>query len=654
MNDEQRNHDLYHAEELDALITVSQRGDFAGSPSASDLGALVDWAQTIHPDAEFVDHLEAQLMRQHEHLRRARRNLPPWWGVSALIAAALMLVIVGWLVLGSRDGSDPKESRKTAVSLMNTSAPVQTEYAQTVAALQTAEAQTAPGIVLASSSTPPPTATLAPTNAPTFAPVSTIVLARTHSLSPTPLMETTAAALVITDAPTGTATPSPAMLVMTVTSTQTLAATPEMLPTMAATASPPPPSPGSGTASPAPLVATASPEPDVAHFATAVMIPPTPTPMATATVFGASYQSTLKAGEIDDNADFDTYLQYRLDFQRFVGGMVPVHDVDISERHLIRVAAADGLPVLGAAITIYDSHENLVARLQTTANGTAYFFPLAYSADPESNFLVTVQKDAAHANFQITRADRDAVWDVTLDTASTPPPVQLDVLFLLDSTGSMGDEIAQLKENIMSISVDLSALPSRPDVRFGMVTYRDRGDEYITRIYDFSPDVWTFQAVLQSVQADGGGDTPESLNQSLYEALTGVNWRSDNAVKLVILVADAPPHLDYPQDQDYAQEMRRAAEMGIKIHAVASSGLDEGGEYIFRQIAQFTGGRFVFLLYDSAPQAATSDEPGAPGTEHHVQDEQYTVQYLDSLITRLITEELAALQTPVSAGDGSK
>ena len=108
-----------------------------------------------------------------------------------------------------------------------------------------------------------------------------------------------------------------------------------------------------------------------------------------------------------------------------------------------------------------------------------------------------------------------------------------------------------------------------------------------------------------------------------------MSWRP-GAIRLVFLIADAPPHLDYPQDEDYAVEMVRAREKGIKVFSVASSGLDEQGEYIFRQIAQQTMGRFIFIL-EEGPQ-------GNLETPHSV--EQYSVNQLDSLIVRLIREEL--------------
>jgi hypothetical protein len=102
-------------------------------------------------------------------------------------------------------------------------------------------------------------------------------------------------------------------------------------------------------------------------------------------------------------------------------------------------------------------------------------------------------------------------------------------------------------------------------------------------------------------------------------------------------VADAPPHLDYEQDYDYAAEMDNAARHGIKIYPIASSGLDDQGEYIFRQLAQYTMGRFIFLTYEGPTNG------GAPGdvTTHHVEEDDYSVENLDALLVQLVEEELA-------------
>lgn len=229
--------------------------------------------------------------------------------------------------------------------------------------------------------------------------------------------------------------------------------------------------------------------------------------------------------------------------------------------------------------------------------------------------------------------------EVVLNARPASNPVRLDVHFLIDATGSMSDEIYQLRNNMITISQRIHALASHPDVRFGMTTYRDRGDIFVSETLDFTPDIHFFTQELGQVYADGGGDYPESLNEGLHDAIHMPEWRVDETISLIFLIADAPPHLDYPDDFDYAEQVFEAAERGIKIFPLASSGLDDQGEFIFRQLAQITSAKFLFLTYGA------DGEPGSD-TTHHVDD--YSVLSLDQLVVRIVEEELANL-----AGIGS-
>jgi hypothetical protein len=125
------------------------------------------------------------------------------------------------------------------------------------------------------------------------------------------------------------------------------------------------------------------------------------------------------------------------------------------------------------------------------------------------------------------------------------------------------------------------------------------------------------------------------LNEALHETVHRLSWRGDGAQRLVLLVADAPPHLDR-DGTPYDATMAAALAKGIKLFAVGASGLDAQGEYVFRQMAQYTGGRFVFLTYRDARQ------PGrGPGTETTHDVSNYSVNTLDQLVVRLVREELA-------------
>lgn len=343
--------------------------------------------------------------------------------------------------------------------------------------------------------------------------------------------------------------------------------------------------------------------------------------------------SRLSAGDVDDNVQWDDYLLYRRNYSG-----ARVLDVDISERHQIFVRDSAGNPVLGAVIRLSNEAGSEVMTLRTHSDGRAYFFPSVLPRDEQSEtYTAAVTVNNATETFTLGDPSQRE-WTFTHPAVDQlQPKARLDVLFLIDATGSMADEIQQLKDNIQAIAARIDAMPTRPDVRFAMTVYRDRGDEYVTRTFEFTPDVDFFATGLAEVTADGGGDYPEDLNEGLYKAIHVPEWRVEETVSLIFLVADAPPHLDYgDQASDYATEMQEAAARGIKIYPIASSGLDAQGEYIFRQLAQYTGGRFLFLTYGAGGAGTTGGE-----TEFSV--EGYDVTSLDGLVIKIIEEELAPL-----------
>ena len=172
-----------------------------------------------------------------------------------------------------------------------------------------------------------------------------------------------------------------------------------------------------------------------------------------------------------------------------------------------------------------------------------------------------------------------------------------------------------------------------------MTTYRDEGDEFLNRTFDFTPDIGDFSEALSAVVALDGGDYPEALDEALAAALSRPSWRSAaDTVQLVFLVADAPPQVLRQVPVPYTDSMRDAARRGIKIFPVSSSGTDDQAEFVFRQLAQFTGARYVFLTYGA--------EGRATGASTDIDQRDYEELSLDDLIVRLVAEELAALHGP--------
>ena len=341
-------------------------------------------------------------------------------------------------------------------------------------------------------------------------------------------------------------------------------------------------------------------------------------------------QTTLTGGSIDDNERFEDYLAYRDDF---FGLGIRVRDLDPGGRIVVTVTGEGGLPAAGAEVVV--AGEGVEVSLRTTADGTVRFHPEAYAAGA-GPFTVS----AGGATTEAPRG-QSVVLETSLPTAAGET-VALDVLFLLDATGSMDDEIYQLKITIDEVAQRIHRLPGDVDVRLGMTLYRDEFDSFLTSTFDLTPDIDAFAEALSEVVAYGGGDYPEALDEALADALSQPSWRSPaNTVQLVFLVADAPPQVLRQVPVPYTESMREAARQGIKIFPVSSSGTDDQAEFVFRQLAQFTGARYVFLTYGAGGRAT--------GSASDIDELDYEELSLDDLIVRLVAEELAALAGPTHA-----
>ena len=176
----------------------------------------------------------------------------------------------------------------------------------------------------------------------------------------------------------------------------------------------------------------------------------------------------------------------------------------------------------------------------------------------------------------------------------------VEVVFCLDTTGSMGGLIEGAKQKIWSISNQIVAGKPTPNLKVGLLAYRDRGDAYITKLTELTDDLDRIYANIKEYKAEGGGDTPESVNQALNEAVTRVKWSDDKeTLKIIFLVGDAPPHMDYRDDVKYPETCKLAAEKGIIINTVQCGG-DVECTKVWREIADKAGGGYVQIAQDGA------------------------------------------------------
>jgi hypothetical protein len=183
-----------------------------------------------------------------------------------------------------------------------------------------------------------------------------------------------------------------------------------------------------------------------------------------------------------------------------------------------------------------------------------------------------------------------------LSAASAKPTVE--VAFVLDTTGSMGGLIEGAKRKIWSIATAIVDSNPDADIRMGLVAYRDIGDDYVTKTFDLTTDIQDLYANLLELKARGGGDWPESVNEALDVTVNKLHWTPSGDVKrIVFLVGDAPPHMDYAQDTKYPITLAVAKQKDIIVNAVLA-GDARDTERVWRDIAQNGNGRFIPIPQD--------------------------------------------------------
>ena len=226
-------------------------------------------------------------------------------------------------------------------------------------------------------------------------------------------------------------------------------------------------------------------------------------------------------------------------------------------------------------------------------------------------FTLTLGAAVFYPQLQATSGATPGATPGTMGTQVTPTVAaaqkpQVDVVFVLDTTGSMSGLIQTAKEKIWSIASTMASAQPTPEIRVGLVAFRDRGDQYVTQVVDLSADLDSVYATLMEFQADGGGDTPESVNLALHDAVHRMSWSdAQQAYRVIFLVGDAPPHMDYNEVQ-YPAIVAAARDQGIVINTV-QCGQDVATVESWNAIAGLGGGDF--LQVEQAGSAVAFDSP---------------------------------------------
>jgi hypothetical protein len=217
---------------------------------------------------------------------------------------------------------------------------------------------------------------------------------------------------------------------------------------------------------------------------------------------------------------------------------------------------------------------------------------------------------------------------------------RMDIVFVIDSTGSMGGEIENVKSEVTSMAKEILAGKPTPDVRFGVVDYRDKGDDFRVRNIELTRDFDAVYKFINSIFAGGGGDGPESVNMGLETAVYKMAWDKDrNTAKMVFLLGDAPGH-EYDGEKGYKEIALRAKKDGITVNTIACR---DWAEMLteWKDIAKITGGEFSTLKYKgvAVDTAGKSKTVVTDGSTTYVADEEISAADWSKDISTLKAEK---------------
>ncbi|HEC91624.1 MAG TPA: VWA domain-containing protein, partial [Candidatus Atribacteria bacterium] len=223
-----------------------------------------------------------------------------------------------------------------------------------------------------------------------------------------------------------------------------------------------------------------------------------------------SSDSGLKAGFADDNKQFNYFINFLNKYKN----RVKHYPINITERIILKIFDKNQKPIPNVKVAVYSTANKLLCRGLTYSDGTFLFFPSQYAKNIKK-YKIKLTYLQNKKEFVISRYEKRK-HNISFNIERKKyKHIPLDILFIFDTTGSMGEEINRLKATLELIYINLEALKIKPKLRFGMVLYRDKLDEYITKVIPLTENLEKFRKEINKIEADGGGDTPEDLQSAL-------------------------------------------------------------------------------------------------------------------------------------------
>jgi hypothetical protein len=338
---------------------------------------------------------------------------------------------------------------------------------------------------------------------------------------------------------------------------------------------------------------------------------------------GSGSAGLLTAGELNDFTKWDLWndlAESTLKTWQDQWQFAPI------DRYSIQIVNRAGKPVVDATVQLLSAKGKLIWESKTDNTGKAEMWADIYakSKDTVNLSISVIYNNKTYDSDKITEF-KQGINVITIP-APCDVPKNIDIMFMVDATGSMSDEISYLKAELLDVINGVKEKYPDNTVNLGCVFYRDRGDEYVTKKFDLTSNIEKVIAFINQQYAGGGGDAPEAVDSALSVSVNDISWSEEAVARILFIICDAPPHYNTAVISSLQKNIMKASSIGIRIVPVIGSGMTKDGEYINRAFALATNGNYIFL----------TDHSGIGGTHLKPTTDEYDVTLLKDLLRKTI------------------
>lgn len=320
------------------------------------------------------------------------------------------------------------------------------------------------------------------------------------------------------------------------------------------------------------------------------------------------WSDMLKDGEIDDHQR--TY------------GFFPQH------RYTVLLLNEAGFPAIDVPVTLSNAAGVTCWETRTDNTGKAeLWYGLTDQAAKPGSLSAYITLNGQQQKLGTVKPHNEGINRFTIKRDCQAPKL-LDIMWAVDATGSMGDEISYLKTELLDVIARVQRTNKDLTIRMGATFYRDNSDAYLVKSSGLSPDIQSTVAYIQDQYADGGGDTPEAVHSALEEVVFRQKWSGEAVARICFLILDASPHQTPEVTASMQRSIQEAARKGIRIVPVSASGIQKDTEFLMKFFGLATNGSYVFL----------TDHSGVGNKHLEPTTDEYKVEAFNDLLVRLINQ----------------